>query len=105
MNDYLYARPKVGQNIMDIMLRFCVYKVTATNIEKAFLMIAMSPEDRDALCFLWVDNVNKQILNVVIWRFTRVIFGSPFLLNATIKHHRRTSPSDSLSPLESVLGP
>ena len=33
---------------MDIMLRFHVHKVAvATDIEKAFLMIAVAPEDRD----------------------------------------------------------
>lgn len=85
--DCLYAGPKFGQNTMDIMLRFCVQKVAA-DFEKAFLMIAILPEDRDALHLFWVDNVNKQILNVVILRFICVIFGvSSTLLNATIRHH------------------
>ena len=91
LNDYLYAGPKFGQNIMDIMLRFRVHKVAvAADIEKAFLMIAVAPEDRDVLRFLWVDNVDKQVPDIVTFRFTRVMFGvssSPFLLNATIRHH------------------
>ena len=50
LNDCLYAGPKFGQNIMDIMLRFCVHKVAmAADIEKAFLMIAVAPRDRDVL--------------------------------------------------------
>ena len=93
LNDCLYAGPKFGQNIMDIniMLKFCVHKVAvAADMEKAFLMIAVAPEDRDVLRFLWVDNVDKQVPDIVAFRFTRVVFGvpsSPFLLNATIRHH------------------
>ena len=52
-------------------------------------MIAVAPEDRD-LRFLWVDDVNKQVPDIVAYRFTCVVFGvssSPFLLNATIRHH------------------
>ena len=91
LNDCLYAGPKFGQKIMDIMIRFRVHKIAvAADIEKAFLMIAVTPDDRDVLRFLWVDDVNKQVPNVVVFRFTRDVFGvssSPFLLNATIRHH------------------
>lgn len=50
-------------------------------------MISVVPKDRDVLRFLWV---NLSEPEVVILRFARVVFGaspSPFLLNATIKHH------------------
>ena len=91
LNDCLYAGPKFGQNIMEIMLRFRVHKVAlVADIEKAFLTIAMAPEDRNVLRFLWVDDISKQVPEVVVLRFTRVVFGvssSPFLLNATIRHH------------------
>lgn len=53
-------------------------------------MVAISEKDRDVLRFLWVDNIAKEESEVVALRFTRVVFGvtsSPFLLNATIRHH------------------
>ena len=53
-------------------------------------MVSVSSKDRDALRFLWVDDVEKPSPVVKKLRFTRVVFGvsaSPFLLNATIKHH------------------
>ena len=62
----------------------------ATDIEKAFLMIDVVPDDRNVLRFLWVDDVNKQVPNVVVLGFTLVVFGmssSPFLLNAMIRPH------------------
>ena len=60
------------------------------DIEKAFLMVHMTESDRDVLRFLWVDDVEKPNPEIIVLRFTRVVFGvssSPFLLNATIKHH------------------
>lgn len=52
--------------------------------------LSVSKTDRDVLRFLWVKDVNKTSAEIVTLRFTRVVFGvssSPFLLNATIKHH------------------
>ena len=84
----LYAGPKFGQNIMEIMLRFQVHQVPLeADIEKAFLMIAMAPEDRNVLCFLWVDDISKKVPEFVVLRSTCVVIGvssSPLLLNATI---------------------
>ena len=91
LNDCLYTGPKFNQNVFDILLRFRSYRVALTaDIEKAFLMISINPRDRDALRFLWVNDVQHGEPNVITLRFTRVVFGvssSPFLLNATIRHH------------------
>ena len=60
------------------------------DVEKAFLMVSVCKEDRDALWFLWVEDVQKTSPVPVVMRFTHVVFGvsaSPFLLNATINHH------------------
>ena len=58
--------------------------------EKAFLTIAISPEHHDFLRFLWIDDPSSEVPQIQILRFTRVVFGltsSPFILNATLKHH------------------
>ena len=63
------------------------------DIEKAFLNVAVDPEDRDSLRFFWVEDVRDSNLSVVVYRFCRVVFGlnaSPFLLNGTIRHHLAT---------------
>ena len=83
--------PSDRQNIMDILLRFRIHWVAViADIEKAFLMVSVSEEDRDALRFLWIHDINAQLPRLVIMRFARVVFGvsaSPFLLNATIRRH------------------
>ena len=91
LNDCLYTGPTFGQSIFDILLRFRRHPVAlAADIEKAFLMVSMAPEDRDTLRFLWSPDIQEDPPQIVPLRFTRVAFGvncSPFLLNATIDHH------------------
>ncbi len=88
---------KVRPTNLDILLRFHSYQVALTaNTEKVFLMISVAERDRDVLRFLWVDDVTKDHLEICALRFARVVFGvlsSPFLLNATIKHHLELSSS------------
>jgi hypothetical protein len=91
LNDCLYTGPAMTQSIMDIILRFRSYKTAlAGDIEKAFLMVSVARVDRNVLRFLWFDDVWIEHPKVITLRFTRVVFGvssSPFLLNATIRHH------------------
>ena len=109
MNECLHAGPPLAQNIFDIMLRFRSHRVALVEeIEKAFLMVHIA-EDRDVLRFLWVKDIDKAEPEVVALRFSRVVFGlssSPFLLNATIKHHigqyEQCDPSFTQKFLESV---
>ncbi len=94
LNDCLYTGPSFSQSIFDILLRFQLHRVAlAGDIEKAFLMVSVSEEDRNSLRFLWTTDVNQDEPPVTTMRFARVVFGvnsSPFLLNATIDHHIRT---------------
>ena len=77
--------------MFDILLRFREQKIAlVADIEKAFLNIEVHESDRDSLRFLWVDDVLRNNLNLAVYRFCRVVFGvnsSPFLLNATLRHH------------------
>ena len=77
--------------LYDVLLRIREHKVVLFgDIKQAFLNIEVATEDQDAMCFLWVDNVLGDDLQVVPYRFNRVIFGagpSPFLLTGTMRHH------------------
>ena len=100
LNDCLYTGPNFGQNILDILLRFHLQHVALIgDVEKAFLMVSVADCDRDVLRFLWISDVKQSIPEIIVLRFTRVVFGvsaSPFLLNATIDHYmEKFRPADS----------
>ena len=89
LNDCTYTGPPLTTGIADILMRFRAHKVgLLADIEKAFLNIEVDKQQRDLMRFLWIDDINSEDPNIVIYRFCRVIFGvncSPFLLNATLK--------------------
>jgi hypothetical protein len=60
------------------------------DIEKAFLNIALQPEDSEAIRFLWPEEPSKIGSPFIAYKWKRVPFGlssSPFLLRATINKH------------------
>ena len=75
----------------DIFLRFRTKRIgLVADVEKAFHQIFIDPKDRNCLCFVWIDDVNKKDPDILIFRFARARFGvnsSPFLLNGTLKYH------------------
>eukprot|EP00731_Ephydatia_muelleri_P009492 Em0005g78a len=91
LNDCLYTGPSFKQRIADILVRFRLFPVgLVADIEKAFLMVSIADDDKDVLRFLWLDDIEAELPKIKVLRFSRVVFGvssSPFLLNATIKHH------------------
>ena len=86
-----HVGPRLNRKIFDILLRFWAYCIAIiADIEKAFLMISIAKKDRDGLQFLWYGDAFGDQLDLMEFRFTQVVFGvssSPFLLNATIRHH------------------
>ena len=106
LNDCLHVGPKFNQKIFDILVRFRAYGVALMgDIEKAFLMVSVAQGDRDALRFLWVEDVDNANSKIRVMRFARVVFGvtaSPFLLNATIHFHLE-SKRENHEPLVSKL--
>ena len=106
MNDYTYTGPPLSPAIFDILLRFRARKFgLVANIEKAFLNVTVNEGQRNLMRFLWIDDVDKEDPNLVVYRFCRVIFGmncSPFLLNATLNHHVTEYFPDDLAFAERV---
>ena len=83
LNNCLYTGYNFNQNVFDILLSFRSYWVALTaDIEKAFLMISINQRDRDALRFLWVDNVQQREPKIITLRLVFGFSSSPFLLNA-----------------------
>ena len=91
LNDCLPAGPSLLADIPDVLMRFRYHRVAlAADIVKAFLMVRIKEASQDVLRFLWIDDPDNEHPNIVVKRFNRVVFGvasSPFLLNATIRHH------------------
>ena len=57
-------------------------------------MIAIRPEDRHFLRFVWINQDN----DLEVWRLKKLPFGvncSPFILSAVLQHHLRSRMSDS----------
>ena len=107
LNDCLYTGPPLFEQITDILLRFRSHAVAFTaDIKKAFLMVGIHEADRDVLRFLWTKDPLADPPKVKRYRFTRVLFGvlsSPFLLNATIRHHLSQCEPKSASQLQKSL--
>ena len=61
LNDCLHVGPPLTQHIVNILLKFCMWKVALVgDIAKAFLLIGLAPADREVLRFLWVKDVNSE---------------------------------------------
>ena len=91
LNDCLSVGPSLVPLLLEIILRLRLTKyICAGDISKAFLRIGLSPEDRDRTRFFWRKDYDIPNSAIDIFRFKRVLFGSsssPFLLQATVKHH------------------
>ena len=89
-NNALYSGPCLLSLLYNILLRFRIGKIgIIADIKQTFLQIFIDDNDRDLIRFLWFENINDPWSKIVIYRFTRVVFGlnsSPFLLNATLQH-------------------
>ncbi|XP_057296298.1 uncharacterized protein LOC130625263 [Hydractinia symbiolongicarpus] len=91
LNDCLEKGSSLLPLLMDILIRFGTNKVAvASDIKQAFLNVTISTPDRDFLRFLWFDEITKENPQLMIYRYTRVIFGmnaSQFLSAASIIKH------------------
>ena len=89
LNDYISPGPNLIADLTGMLIRFRFKQVgLVADLEKAFLQVALYPSDRDVTRFLWKKRPSDSVPTT--YRMTRVIFGvnaSPFLLQATIRHH------------------
>ncbi|GBO05358.1 hypothetical protein AVEN_94136-1 [Araneus ventricosus] len=57
LNDYLEQGPNLNPSLLEVLLKFRIFKVDfCGDIEKAFLMIGITEDDRRYLRFLWNTN-------------------------------------------------
>ncbi|XP_065189369.1 uncharacterized protein LOC135819998 [Sycon ciliatum] len=94
LNDCLNQGPSLLPSLCGILLRFRLAPIVLiSDIEKAFLQVRIQETDRDVTRFLWYRDITKPdviVDNIEVYRFCRLPFGiisSPFLLDATIRHH------------------
>lgn len=60
------------------------------DLEKTFLNVEITPDQRDLLRFLWVDDPFSNSPIEIMYRFTRLVFGlicSPFILNVVLRNY------------------
>ncbi|XP_064475623.1 uncharacterized protein LOC135389514 [Ornithodoros turicata] len=94
LNQVLHKGPNLNADLLVQLISFrCHPVVLIAGIRKAYLQIAIRPEDRDALRFLWIKKLpspQEPLPDIQEWRMTRVPFSAssrPFLLAATLRHH------------------
>ena len=89
LNELLHSGPCLLPLLHDILLRFRLGTIAITaDTKQRFLQILVDKKDQNFLRFLWYDDVFSDDPNIIVYRFTRVIFGlisSSFLLNRTLK--------------------
>ncbi|KAK7571949.1 hypothetical protein V9T40_014421 [Parthenolecanium corni] len=100
LNDLILKGGNWVKDVPAVLLRFRRYGVALTaDITRAFHQIAIAPDDRDVVRFLWLRDITKPPSrdNLCVYRFKRMAFGvvaSPFLLTAVIRHHLKTYPNE-----------
>ena len=104
LNDCLETGPPLLNDMVKILLRFRLHTVAfSSDIEKAFLNIQLKDSDRDFTKFLWLSDPKNPESDFNVYRFKSVLFGavsSPFILNAVLKAHLESHPSDITRDLQ-----
>ena len=98
LNDCLEVGLNYIPHIFDLLTKFRYNAIgLSADIEKAFLNVGIKEQHRDMLRFLWFQDPFADELEIVPFRFNRLVFGlrpSPSILGATIKHHLQLLKQD-----------
>ena len=113
LNDCLLTGPSLVPSLFGVLLRFRSHNFAfSSDIEKAFLQIAVHPDDREFLRFLWfsdpqnIDFENFEKNELCTYRMCRVLFGatsSPFLLRGTLMKHLEQYQNDDPKFVQQML--
>lgn len=104
LNSFLLPGPNLYNNLLQIYLNMRSEKVLIVgDLEEMFHQIVIKPEHRNALRFLWANDVNSE---PEIYRMTRLVFGlncAPFIAQYAVKltaDNIKTSQSEIASILK-----
>ena len=76
LNKNLYKGSCLTLLLLDGLLRFSAHDIVLrVDIEKAYLQISITENEKDYLCFLWFDNIYKENADIIKYRFCRYIYG------------------------------
>ncbi|XP_033762684.1 uncharacterized protein LOC117344144 [Pecten maximus] len=108
LNDCLSSTPPELNDLTGLIARFRVKKFgVSTDIEKAFLTVALDEGDRDVTRFFWLRDPSNPNGPLITYRFKAVLFGaltcSPFILSATLLKHLNDSQTELANNLQRNL--
>ena len=102
LNDVIHSGPSLLTDLAETLMSFRLHNVAIVgDIEKAYLQLALNPDDRDAFRFLWYEGEET-----VEYRFARVPFGvvvSSFLLHVVLQSHFQKEFEHEPQLLEKIL--
>ena len=91
IKDILESEPCLLPLLYDILLRLRIGAIAITpEINQPFMQIPTAKEHQNFLRFLWFEDIFDVNSGIIVYRFTRVIFGiipNPLLINRTPKVH------------------
>jgi hypothetical protein len=97
LNEVLEPGPNLNTDLLSTTMRFRMNRYAwIADIEKAFLNIALQPEDAESIWFLWASEPSKIGSPLIAFKWLRVLFGlspSPFLLRAAVNKHLKSVKS------------
>lgn len=90
LNDHMFAGLKLQQELVKVLLRFCLQPIALVgDIQEMFLQGSLKEEDQKYVRFLWCESPQH---HVSIYQFKRLVFGSrasPYLASRAIQEIER----------------